>query len=70
MLLLSDFDYELPEERIAQVPVEPRNSSRLMVLDPVEKTIEHRHFYDLKEYVEPGDTLIFNDTRVMPARLI
>ena len=70
MLLLSDFDYELPEERIAQVPVEPRNSSRLMVLDPVEKTVEHRHFYDLKEYVEPGDTLIFNDTRVMPARLI
>ena len=70
MLLLSDFDYELPEERIAQVPVEPRNSSRLMVLDPVEKTMEHRHFYDLKEYVEPGDTLIFNDTRVMPARLI
>ena len=70
MLLLSDFDYELPEERIAQVPIEPRNASRLMVLDPVEKTMEHRHFYDLKEYVEPGDTLIFNDTRVMPARLI
>ena len=70
MLLLSDFDYELPEERIAQVPIEPRNASRLMVLDPVEKTIEHRHFYDLKEYLEPGDTLIFNDTRVMPARLI
>ncbi|MBQ1868015.1 tRNA preQ1(34) S-adenosylmethionine ribosyltransferase-isomerase QueA, partial [Selenomonas sp.] len=70
MLLLSDFDYDLPEERIAQVPIEPRNASRLMVLDPVEKTIEHKHFYDLKEYLEPGDTLIFNDTRVMPARLI
>jgi len=70
MLLLSDFDYELPEERIAQVPIEPRNASRLMVLNPEDKTIEHRHFYDLKEYVEPGDTLIFNDTRVMPARLI
>ena len=70
MLLLSDFDYELPEERIAQVPIEPRNASRLMVLNPADKTIEHRHFYDLKEYVEPGDTLIFNDTRVMPARLI
>ena len=69
-MLLSDFDYDLPEERIAQVPIEPRNASRLMVLDPVEKTIEHRHFYDLKEYLEPGDTLIFNDTRVMPARLI
>lgn len=70
MLLLSDFDYDLPEERIAQTPIEPRNASRLMVLDPVEKTIDHRHFYDLKEFLEPGDTLIFNDTRVMPARLI
>ncbi|MCH3958946.1 MAG: tRNA preQ1(34) S-adenosylmethionine ribosyltransferase-isomerase QueA [Selenomonas sp.] len=70
MLLLSDFDYDLPEERIAQTPIEPRNASRLMVLDPVEKTIDHRHFYDLKEYLEPGDTLIFNDTRVMPAALI
>ena len=70
MLLLSDFDYELPEERIAQVPIEPRNASRLMVLDPVKKTILHRHFYDLKEFLVPGDTLIFNDTRVMPARLI
>ena len=67
---LTDFDYELPEERIAQTPVEPRNHSRFMVLDPLEKTICHRHFYDLKEYVEPGDTLIFNDTRVMPARLL
>ena len=67
---LTDFDYDLPEELIAQTPVEPRNSSRLMVLDPVDKSIEHRHFYDLKEYLEPGDTLIFNDTRVMPARLL
>ena len=67
---LTDFDYDLPEDLIAQTPVEPRNSSRLMVLDPVEKSIEHRHFYDLKEYLEPGDTLIFNDTRVMPARLL
>lgn len=69
-MLLSDFDYELPEERIAQTPIEPRNASRLMVLDPVKKTIGHDHFYNLKQYVEPGDTLIFNDTRVMPARLI
>lgn len=67
---LSEFDYHLPEELIAQTPVEPRNSSRMMVLDPVEKTIEHKHFYDLKEYLEPGDTLIMNDTRVMPARLL
>lgn len=69
-MLLTDFDYDLPEELIAQTPVEPRNSSRFMVLDPVTEEVEHRHFYDLKEYVEPGDTLIFNDTRVMPARLL
>lgn len=69
-MLLSDFDYELPEELIAQTPIEPRNASRLMVLNPANKTIEHRHFYDLKDYVKAGDTLIFNDTRVMPARLI
>jgi len=69
-MLLSDFDYELPEERIAQTPIEPRNASRLMVLDPVEKSIQHRHFYDLKEFLVPGDTLIFNDTRVLPARLL
>ena len=47
-MLLSDFDYDLPEERIAQTPIEPRNASRLMVLDPVEKTIGHGHFYNLK----------------------
>lgn len=69
-MLLSEFDYNLPEELIAQTPVEPRNASRLMVLDPQEKIIEHRHFYDLEEYLEPGDTLIMNDTRVMPARLL
>ncbi len=69
-MLLTDFDYELPEELIAQTPVEPRNASRLMVLHPADKTIEHRHFYQLAEYLEPGDTLILNDTRVIPARLI
>ena len=69
-MLLSDFDYELPEERIAQTPIEPRNASRLMVLDPVEKNIQHRHFYELKEFLVPGDTLVFNDTRVLPARLL
>ena len=69
-MLLEDFDYDLPEERIAQTPIEPRNASRLMVLNPVEKTISHDHFYNLKKYIVPGDTLIFNDTRVMPARLI
>ena len=69
-MLLSDFDYELPEELIAQTPIEPRNASRLMVLDPINETIEHHHFYDLKNFLTPGDTLIFNDTRVIPARLI
>ena len=69
-MLLSDFDYNLPEELIAQTPCEPRNHSRLMVLDKTAKTIEHRHFYDLKDQLVTGDTLIFNDTRVMPARLI
>ena len=69
-MLLSDFDYKLPEELIAQTPVEPRNASRLMVLDPAEETIAHRHFYDLQAFLTPGDTLIFNDTRVLPARLI
>ena len=69
-MLLSDFDYELPEELIAQTPIEPRNASRLMVLDPTNGTIEHHHFYDLKKFLTPGDTLIFNDTRVIPARLI
>ncbi len=69
-MLLSDFDYDLPEELIAQTPVEPRNASRLMVLDPVEKKVEHRRFSELQEFLSPGDTLIFNDTRVIPARLI
>lgn len=69
-MLLSDFDYDLPRNLIAQTPIEPRNASRLMVLDPVKKTISHHHFYDLKQFLVPGDTLIFNDTRVMPARLI
>jgi len=69
-MLLSDFDYDLPEELIAQTPVEPRNASRLMVLDPKTEEISHHHFYDLKNFLVPGDTLIMNDTRVMPARLI
>ena len=67
---ISDFDYDLPEKRIAQTPLEPRDASRLMVLDPAEQTIEHRHFYELDVLLQPGDVLIFNDTRVIPARLI
>ena len=69
-MLLNAFDYDLPEELIAQTPVEPRNASRLMVLDPVRQTMENHHFSDLQKFLVPGDTLIFNDTRVMPARLI
>ena len=69
-MLLSDFDYELPEELIAQKPIEPRNFSRLMILDPSQQTIAHEHFYDLKKFLTAGDALIFNDTRVIPARLI
>lgn len=69
-MLLTEFDYDLPKELIAQTPVEPRNASRLMVLDPVRETMEDHRFSDLKQFLAPGDTLIFNDTRVMPARLI
>lgn len=69
-MLVSDFDYYLPENLIAQKPVEPRNSSRLMTLFPKEERIEDSYFYELKKYLTPGDTLIFNDTRVIPARLI
>ena len=69
-MLLGEFDYNLPEELIAQKPIEPRNASRLMVLNPREKTIQHKHFFELQNFLSAGDTLIFNDTRVIPARLI
>lgn len=65
----SDFYYDLPEELIAQTPLEPRNSSRLMALSRENGTIEHKHFYDLKDYLKKGDLLILNDSRVLPARL-
>ena len=68
-MLLNEFDYELPEELIAQKPIEPRNFSRLMILDPARQTIEHEYFYDLQKFLKAGDTLIFNDTRVIPARV-
>ncbi|MGE5674816.1 MAG: tRNA preQ1(34) S-adenosylmethionine ribosyltransferase-isomerase QueA [Mycobacterium leprae] len=67
---LSDFDFELPEELIAQRPVEPRDSSRLMVVRRSGGAFEHRHFRDLVEYLKPGDALVVNETRVMPARLM
>ena len=69
-ILLNDFDYSLPEELIAQTPIEPRNASRLMILNPATKEILHERFYNLKNFLTAGDTLIFNDTRVIPARLI
>ncbi|SDE60195.1 tRNA preQ1(34) S-adenosylmethionine ribosyltransferase-isomerase QueA [Sporomusa acidovorans] len=69
-MLVSDFDYYLPEELIAQQPVEPRDHSRLLVLDRQNGHIEHSKFYNLPQYLQPGDTLVFNDTRVIPARLL
>ncbi len=68
-MLVKDFDYELPQELIAQHPMEPRDHSRLMVIDKCTGQVEHRHFYDLTDYLRPGDLLVFNDTRVIPARL-
>lgn len=64
---LSDFDYELPKELIAQKPVSPRDNSRLLVLG---KKIEHKHFYDIVDYLKKGDVLVINETKVIPARLI
>lgn len=67
---VTDFDYELPEELIAQHPVEPRDTSRLMLLDKVTGEVSHRaHFYDIVDEVSDGDVLVFNDTKVIPARL-
>ncbi|MCI5728428.1 MAG: tRNA preQ1(34) S-adenosylmethionine ribosyltransferase-isomerase QueA [Clostridia bacterium] len=65
----SDFSYDLPKELIAQTPVEPRDHSRLMVLHKESGEVEHRHFYDVIDYLNPGDCLIVNDSRVLPARL-
>ena len=65
----SDFDYELPPDLIAQAPVEPRDSSRLMVLDRARSGTEHRRFTDILEYLRPGDLMVFNQSRVIPARL-
>ena len=66
---ITDFDYTLPEELIAQTPMEQRDGCRLMVLNRSEKTVEHRHFYDILDYVNPGDCLVLNDSRVIPARM-
>lgn len=66
----SDFWYDLPEELIAQTPLQQRDSSRLLVLDRESGNVTHRHFYDILDYLQPGDCLVMNDSRVLPARLL
>ncbi len=68
-MLVSDFDYELPKELIAQNPCDVRDECRLMVLHRTDGTIEHKHFYDILDYLKPGDCLVFNDSKVIPARI-
>lgn len=65
----SDFYYDLPQELIAQTPVEPRDSSRLLVYDRKQKSITHKHFYDIVDYLHAGDVLVVNNTKVLPARI-
>lgn len=69
MLKTKDFYYDLPEELIAQHPCDKRENSRMMVLNKVTGEIEHDHFYNIKKYIKPTDTLVLNDTRVIPARI-
>jgi S-adenosylmethionine:tRNA ribosyltransferase-isomerase len=69
-ILLSDYDYHLPEELIGQTPTMPRDHSRLLVVDKTKKEIEHRKFYDILDYLKKGDVLVRNSTKVIPARLI
>ena len=66
---VSDFDYYLPEDLIAQTPIKKRDDSRMLVLNRNENKIEHRHFFDCIDYLNPGDVLVINDTKVIPARL-
>jgi S-adenosylmethionine:tRNA ribosyltransferase-isomerase len=65
-----DFWYDLPEQLIAQTPLQQRDSSRLLVLDKKTGEVSHRHFYDIIQYLQPGDCLVMNDSRVLPARLL
>ena len=69
MILTSDYDYNLPEELIAQTPLQNRSDSRLMILDRTTKTVEHKHFSDIIDYLDSNDVLVLNDTKVIPARL-
>ena len=66
----SDFYFDLPERLIAQHPLEQRDASRMMVLDRKDGSVTHRHFHDMLEYVKPGDCVVFNNSRVIPARLM
>ena len=66
----SDFDYHLPSELIAQTPTEPRDHSRLMVLSRGDGSVKHRHFYEIIDYLRSGDTMVFNNSRVIPARIM
>ena len=66
---VSEFNYELPEELIAQTPLEKRDESRLMILNRKEQKIEHKQFKNIIEYLKPGDVLVRNNTKVIPARL-
>ena len=69
-LLVKDFDYNLPPELIAQKPVKPRDHSRLLLLNKKTGAINHKYFYNLVDYLRPGDVLVLNDSKVFPARLI
>ena len=69
-MLKKDFWYDLPKELIAQEPADPRDSARLMVLDRKDDSIEHKIFHDLPEYLEPGDLLVVNNSKVLPARIV
>ncbi len=69
-MLLSEYDYNLPEEFIAQMPADKRDNSRMMVLNREDRTVSHKHFYDIVDLIEPNSLLVMNNTKVLPARLI
>lgn len=66
---ISEFDYELPEELIAQMPADKRENSKMLVLDKEKQTIEHKHFFDITDYLDENCLLVLNNTKVLPARL-
>ena len=70
MMQTHDFYYDLPKELIAQTPIEPRDHSRMLVFHKDSKQIEHKHFYDVIDYLKPGDVLVINDTEYMAQELV